>query len=119
MSIGSNIKKLRESKDMTQEELAEKIGVTRSAVTQWESGWSNPKMGNIEALATFFCVDKSTLIEDAKKKDQASSLDADEERLLYMYRDMTNAGRAALMATAEGLHSTYRIKNNQVSTKSA
>ena len=40
MSIGSKIKVLRRGKDMTQEELAEMLGVSSKAVSQWECGGS-------------------------------------------------------------------------------
>ncbi len=38
MSIGSKIKALRRAKDLTQEELAEVLGVSSKAVSQWECG---------------------------------------------------------------------------------
>lgn len=64
MGLKENIKRFRVEKDMTQEQLAEALGVTRSAVTQWESGWSQPRMGKLEQLAELFCVPKSALIDD-------------------------------------------------------
>lgn len=64
MSIAKNIKRLRESRDMTQEELAKAIGMSRPAVTQWETGWSQPRMGTIEKLADFFKVSKLEIIGD-------------------------------------------------------
>lgn len=38
MSVGTNIRRLRETAEMTQEQLAEKLDVARSTVTQWERG---------------------------------------------------------------------------------
>lgn len=64
MSIAKNIKRLREAHDMTQEELAKAIGMSRPAVTQWETGWSQPRMGTIEKLADFFNVSKLEIIGD-------------------------------------------------------
>lgn len=64
MSIAKNIKRLREAHDMTQEELAKAIGMSRPAVTQWETGWSQPRMGTIEKLADFFKVSKLEIIGD-------------------------------------------------------
>jgi len=43
ISIGKRIKKLREQQDKTQEELAEKAGITRSALANYESGVREPK----------------------------------------------------------------------------
>lgn len=48
---GSVIKKLRESKKMTQEELAEKIFVTSKAVSKWETGQGFPDISLVEPLA--------------------------------------------------------------------
>ena len=44
MSIGENIKTLREKKDITQQELAEELGLDRSTVAQYESGIKIPNM---------------------------------------------------------------------------
>lgn len=65
MSIANNIKRLREQKGLTQEELARALGMSRPAVTQWETGWSQPRMGTVEKLAAFFGVPKSEIIDDA------------------------------------------------------
>ena len=48
---GSVIKKLRESKKMTQEDLAEKIFVTGKAVSKWETGLGFPDISLLESLA--------------------------------------------------------------------
>ena len=64
MAISENIKRFRTDRDWTQEQLAEKIGVTRSTVTQWETGWSKPRMGAVEKLAAVFGVSASDMITD-------------------------------------------------------
>ena len=56
MAIADNIKRLRLKRDWTQEHLADLVGVTRSTVTQWETGWSQPRMGAVEKLAAAFGV---------------------------------------------------------------
>ena len=56
MDIAKNIKRLRTEREWTQEQLAEKVGVTRSTVTQWETGWSQPRMGAVTRLAGAFGV---------------------------------------------------------------
>lgn len=63
-SIKDNIRKLREEAGLSQEELGDKIGKTRSAISQYESGKIVPRMGVIEDLATFFHVQKSEIIGD-------------------------------------------------------
>ncbi|MEG0504679.1 MAG: S24 family peptidase [Raoultibacter sp.] len=54
MGISSNIKKYRTSKYWIQEQLTERLGVTLSTVTQWETRWSQPRIGAVEKLAAIF-----------------------------------------------------------------
>lgn len=64
MDISSNIKKLRDRYGLTQQELAEIAGVTNKAVSSWESGASEPRMGAIEKIAKRFNIKKSNIIEE-------------------------------------------------------
>nr|DAU42031.1 MAG TPA: Repressor protein CI [Caudoviricetes sp.] len=64
MSIRQNIIKLRQQYNITQEELARIAGVSRGAVSQWEGGFSEPRMGAIQKIADHFNILKSNLIED-------------------------------------------------------
>jgi len=52
--IGKKIRNLRKSKDLTQEELAEKLSVTSQAVSKWETGLSSPDITMIPIVARFF-----------------------------------------------------------------
>lgn len=60
--IQDNITRLREESGMSQEQLGQKIGKTRSAISQYESGKIVPRMGVIEDLAAVFDVPKSEII---------------------------------------------------------
>lgn len=62
MSIGENIKRLRESRGLTQAQLGDAVGVSDKAVSTWESGKREPRMGVVEKLAVFFNVPKSVLL---------------------------------------------------------
>ncbi len=64
MAIRENIIKLREMNQITQEQLAEIAGVSRGAVSQWEGGFSEPRMGAIQRMADYFNISKSNIIED-------------------------------------------------------
>lgn len=64
MSISKNIKILRDRYDLTQQDLAEIAGVSNSAVSAWESGQKEPRMGAIEKMANHFGIKKSNIIEE-------------------------------------------------------
>lgn len=64
MSLADNIKKLRQIYDVTQDELGEIAGVTGNAVSQWENGRSEPRMGALERIAACYQISKSNIIED-------------------------------------------------------
>jgi len=63
MSIGSKIKALRRAKDLTQEELAEVLGVSSKAVSQWECGRTAPDISQLPVLCNFFEVTADELLE--------------------------------------------------------
>lgn len=65
MSIANNIIELREKYSLTQAELGEIAGVTDRAVSAWEKGVAEPRMGAIQKIADFFHITKSSIIEDA------------------------------------------------------
>lgn len=64
MSVKDNIRKLRRLTKTTQQELADIAGVSRSAVSLWEIGKSEPRMGAIQSMADHFHIRKSNIIED-------------------------------------------------------
>ena len=71
MSIGSNIKRLRKEKDITQEELAEYLGITSRAVSQWECERTTPDITAIPALCHIFGVSSDELLGiDASRNDE-------------------------------------------------
>ena len=56
------LKKLREKRNLTQEELAEQIQVTRQAVSRWETGETQPNTDTLKLLSQFFDVSINTLL---------------------------------------------------------
>ena len=73
MSIGTTIKKLRRDHNMTQEQLAELLGVSTNAVSQWECDKTAPDVSHLPMLAGIFEVSADVLLEIdlAKSKKQA------------------------------------------------
>lgn len=60
--IGRNIKKYRTEKGMTQDQLAEKLNVTRQAVSSWETGKTRPNLETLAALGDQFGITVEELI---------------------------------------------------------
>lgn len=63
MNIGDRIQNLRKSKGLSQEELADQIGVSRQAVSKWESEQSAPDIEKIIRMSDFFQVTTDYLIK--------------------------------------------------------
>ena len=62
MSIGTTIKRLRKEKNITQEQLAEYLGITAKAVSQWECDRTAPDISQLPALANIFEVSADVLL---------------------------------------------------------
>ena len=55
---------LRKAKKWTQTDLAERCGVSRNSIVNWETGKSSPKIGDIQTLAKIFNISPNDLIND-------------------------------------------------------
>ena len=62
MNTGTILKSLRESRHLTQEELAERLMVTRQAVSRWETGGTQPNTETLKLLSKEFGVSINTLL---------------------------------------------------------
>lgn len=85
MDVGYIIKKARAEKGMTQEELAEKVGVKKSAVAKWENGRvSEIKRTNLKNLADVLGLDPNELLgdEDSKKPVNEDGLTEGQRKLI-------------------------------------
>ena len=65
MNFGDNLKKLRTSKGMSQEKLAEKVNVSRQSVSKWETGDAYPEMNNLLELCKIFHCKINDLVNDS------------------------------------------------------
>ena len=64
MSIGSKLAQARKAVNLTQEQLAERLGVTRQAVSRWESGAAYPETDKIVRMARLLNVSCDYLLRD-------------------------------------------------------
>ena len=71
MKLGENIRALRLRKRLTQEQVAQKLGVTYQAVSKWENGTNTPDIALLPEIAAFFGVTIDALFH----QDAISALD--------------------------------------------
>ena len=64
MKFADNLKNLRKSKKISQEQLAEKVGVSRQSVSKWETSEAYPEMNNILELCKIFHCNINDLVND-------------------------------------------------------
>lgn len=69
MEIGKNLRRLRSRAGLTQQEIADKLDVSRVAIGQWESEKSMPRKANLEQLAELF----DTTVADLMGEDAAEA----------------------------------------------
>ncbi len=60
--INTNLKHLRKGKGLTQEELAEKLGITRSSLGAYEEGRAEPRLSALSDIANFFSITVDALL---------------------------------------------------------
>ena len=65
-SLGEVLRQKREENKMTQEFVAETIGVSRQAVSKWENGTSDPSTSNLIALARLYGISTEELLNEVK-----------------------------------------------------
>lgn len=75
MNIADRIQYLRKTKGISQEELADKIGVSRQAVSKWESEQSMPDIDKVIIMSDYFGVTTDYIIKGIEEKGQASKKD--------------------------------------------
>ena len=83
LSLSKNISRLRKENSMTQEQLAEALGVTFASVSKWERGVATPDLNLIAEMADLFAVSMDTIIGFKVQNGNISSL---MERILELQR---------------------------------
>lgn len=90
MNFSDKLKDLRKSKNMSQEQLAEKLYVSRQAITKWENGTGLPDIENIVAISALFKTSLDDLLSEEKSLmikhefiyESRTEYDLDEEKQL-------------------------------------
>jgi len=66
MTLGEKIKRLRTEKGITQESLAEKVNVSRSAIAKWETNSGVPEISNLIMISRIFDISVDQLMDDTR-----------------------------------------------------
>lgn len=110
IKIGAKIRLLRRQNDVTQDMLADHLGVTPQAVSRWESGVCYPDMNSLPLIADYFSVTMDELLcyTNARKEQKVDEYLEEAEKLLDRDR-LTEAMELLRTALAE-IPSSYRLQ---------
>lgn len=93
MSIGSRIREARQMKNISRNKLAELIGVTSSAIANYENGVSSPKLDLMYKLFDALDCDANYLFQDEMNDLKDVALSASERIMIHNYRELDAHGR--------------------------
>ena len=83
MTLGERLQELRKSRQFSQEQLAEQLGVSRQAISKWESGQATPDVNNIIKLSGIYKVTTDYLLM-GKETGEPSPRVIEKEKLVYV-----------------------------------
>ncbi len=109
MTIGTNIKRLRTAKNITQEQLSEAMSVTCAAVSKWERGETYPDITLLQPLAYYFGVTLDELMGYDQEKIQT---EIDDILALYRKHWNTKKGREIIVKAYHDYPNDYFIMHH-------
>jgi transcriptional regulator with XRE-family HTH domain len=101
--IGTRIRIARLDRGLTQDQLAGNVGVSRSAVAQWETGRTGQITGNLSRIAEALEVSVEFLMYGNDNRAPLVARQGDELALLRLYRECDPDDRQMLLRTARRL----------------
>ena len=103
MNFAEKILNLRTEYGYSQETLAEKLNVSRQAVSKWESGATLPETDKVIALSNFFGVSTDYLLKDNIQRDSHDSLDRIVLKFLGSAKDMDHISKELIEIMKDGI----------------
>ena len=88
--VGQFLKKLRKEKSITQEQLAEILGVSNRSISRWENGTTMPDFDLLIQMAKYYEVEIGEILDGERK---AENMDAKTEELMLKIADYNNVER--------------------------
>ena len=101
--IGARIRAARRGKGWTQETLADAVGVSRSAVAQWETDRAGQVTGNLARIAAALGADLEWLLHGTDRSAPAEAVTGDELAILRLYRECGPEDRQMILRMARRL----------------
>ena len=95
IKIGAFLKELRNDNNLTQEQLAEKFGVSQRSVSRWENGNTMPDISILIELADYYEIDLRELLNGERKENTIMNKDLKET--LVMVADYTDAEKEKIL----------------------
>lgn len=85
--VGSFLRELRKEKQLTQEQLAERFGVTNRSVSRWETGSNMPDLSILVELADFYDIDIRDIIDGERKGEDMNKEEKERLQLVADYAE--------------------------------
>ena len=85
MEFNQKLQELRKQKNMTQEQLAEQLYVSRTAISKWESGRGYPSIDSLKELSKFFSISLDDLLSS---EEILTAAQEDNQQKLHHFRDL-------------------------------
>lgn len=85
--VGSFLRELRKEKQLTQEQLAERFGVTNRSISRWETGSNMPDLSILVELADFYDADIRDIIDGERKGEDMNKEEKERLQLVADYAE--------------------------------
>ena len=121
--FSQNLQKIRSEKNLSQEQLADKIGVSRQTISAWESGKASPELDKITAISKLFSVSIDELVGEIGDKDEKNYViikNIDTISFKTVFKSLENYGEKINFKNSDELESLLdcvREKNFKFSFK--
>jgi transcriptional regulator with XRE-family HTH domain len=102
--MAANIKRYMDKKGVTNQQLCDALGFKYTTFMDWIKGVTYPRIGKVEAMANYFGVEKSDLIEDKEKKlAKDSELSENQKMLIEFVRSVPDDKAALILRTMRAI----------------
>lgn len=113
--FSKNLRYYMELNQKEQIDIINDLGFNKSSVSTWCNGTRLPRMDKVDALAKYFGINRSDLIEERKNNTSISSFiqcqTKDEESLVLSYRELNDINKKKSVTYTKNLLSTQRMEN--------